>query len=75
MQTVWHGEVRGERAQPTCWRYRGDRQPRFDKGDEIGRFNMGSTVITLLPADAPKWLGNLGPGAPLQVGQALCENG
>ncbi len=71
MQTVWHGEVRGTRAQPTKWSYPGREARHFAAGDEIGRFNMGSTVIVLMTAGTSVWEERLGPGSPIQVGQAI----
>lgn len=71
MQTVWHGEVRGERGQPIKWTYQGDRQPVFNAGDEIGRFNMGSTVIVLLPANAATWSAEVTAGSVVRMGQAI----
>lgn len=43
-------------------------QPR---GAELGRFNMGSTVILLLPAGTTEWDSARSPGATVRVGQAL----
>ena len=37
----------------------------------MGRFNMGSTVILLLPPGALTWDPALKPGCPLRMGQAL----
>lgn len=71
METVWHGEVRGQRGQATRWVYRGDERRRFHAGDEIGRFNMGSTVIVLLPQHAAAWEPNIGPGSEVRMGQAI----
>jgi len=71
METVWHGEVRSKRGEPTQWAYQGDQRQHFDLGAEIGRFNMGSTVIVLLPAQAGTWLNGLGPGDAVQMGQAI----
>ena len=71
IETVWHGEVHAQRGQPTKWVYRGDKRLRFDAGAEIGRFNMGSTVIILLPAGSAAWADALGPGSPLRMGQAI----
>ena len=46
IETVWAGEVTPPtRRAVTHWTYDGDDAPRFKRGDEIGRFNMGSTVI------------------------------
>ncbi len=43
-------------------------QPR---GAELGRFNMGSTVVLLLPQNCVSWNEACRPGAAVQVGQAL----
>ena len=39
------------------------------KGEELGRFNMGSTVIILLPKTAPEL--KLQPDQELKMGQSL----
>jgi phosphatidylserine decarboxylase len=75
MTTVWHGEVtpRSPRRHlelpldPT-------RAPlRLDKGAEMGRFNMGSTVILLLPPETIDWLSTARPGGDILVGQPLAR--
>lgn len=71
METVWHGEVRGERGQPTRWVYRDAERRHFGTGEEIGRFNMGSTVITLLPAGAAAWEERLDAAAAVRMGEAI----
>ena len=71
MQTVWHGEVRGQRGQATRWAYRGEQRRQFSAGDEMGRFNMGSTVIVLLPRGAAAWDAGIGPGDDVRMGQAI----
>lgn len=40
-------------------------------GDELGRFNMGSTVIVITPPGKLEWNSALEPGAVTQVGQSL----
>jgi phosphatidylserine decarboxylase len=44
---------------------------RVDKGDLLGWFNMGSTVILLLPAGACAWREDLVPGARIRTGEAI----
>jgi len=73
MSTVWHGEVtpagvrRGVRTlEPAT-----DSELRLARGAELGRFNMGSTVILLLPPGAARWDASLQPGLPLRVGQRI----
>jgi len=71
METVWHGEVRARRGQPTRWVYQGDERRQFRAGDEMGRFNMGSTVITLLPQGSAEWQADIAPGDSVRTGQAI----
>ncbi|MFZ1098010.1 MAG: archaetidylserine decarboxylase [Steroidobacteraceae bacterium] len=73
MATVWHGDVT-----PRTPRRRlelpiaGCAAPlRLPKGAEMGRFNMGSTVILLLPAGRSTWLPGLGAGSTVRVGEPL----
>ena len=55
IETVWHGEV----TPPTCkdirnWLYL-DENKSYAKGEEMGRFNMGSTVILLHAENKMAW--------------------
>jgi len=43
----------------------------LDKGAELGRFNMGSTVILLFEANRARWHPPLRAGSVVQLGQAL----
>jgi phosphatidylserine decarboxylase len=73
--TVWHGDIT-----PRNPRQRVDlpldpsRSPlRLSKGTEMGRFNMGSTVILLLPPDTLDWLPKFATGSRIEVGQMLAR--
>jgi phosphatidylserine decarboxylase len=75
MSTVWHGEVT-----PRAARSRADLPLDFvqtglqlARGAEMGRFNMGSTVILLLPPGRSAWLENLSSGSAIRMGQALAR--
>ena len=70
MQTVWHGEVKADHVRR--WQYPPESAPRFDKGEEIGRFNMGSTVITLHPAETATMRSAL-IGSHVRMGQAIAD--
>ncbi len=43
----------------------------FDKGGLCGWFNMGSTVIVLLPPETCRWHSNLRPGNLVTMGEAI----
>ena len=73
--TVWHGDVA-----PRSPRQRVDlpldtsRSPlKLSKGAEMGRFNMGSTVILLTPPNLLDWLPKFATGSRVEVGQMLAR--
>lgn len=71
IETVWHGVVTppaGKAVQ--TWRYAED-APRLAKGAELGRFNMGSTIIVVLPKGSAEWATECTAGAPVQVNSRL----
>jgi len=73
MSTVWHGDIaprggRGPRALPLPGPGLAAELP---GGAELGRFNMGSTVILLLPPAAGGWQSGLSAGSALRVGQRI----
>jgi phosphatidylserine decarboxylase len=70
IDTVWAGPVTpAPRGAIGRWDY-GEAGPCLARGEELGRFNMGSTVIVLLSAPV-RWDPALGPGRPVRMGQAL----
>ncbi len=73
--TVWHGEVTPcSPRRATALPLDTGRAPRrLERGAELGRFNMGSTVILLLPPGKADWLPALQPGSPVRVGQTLAR--
>lgn len=73
IETVWSGVVTppyGKRVATGDW---SRREISLKKGAELGRFNMGSTVITLLPAGAVSSLSELGPDDEVQIGMRLAR--
>lgn len=73
IETVWAGEVTPPAGKEIRhWKYNPeDPQNFYKKGSEIGRFNMGSTVILLYGQDRVDWLENITAGDSIQMGQAL----
>ncbi len=45
--------------------------PVLARGAELGRFNLGSTLVVLFPKAKAVWLPSLEPGQRLQMGQAI----
>ncbi len=72
IETVWAGEVTPPAGkQVRHWDYQDNDVREFTRGEEMGRFNMGSTVIVLFGHDAMQWADSIKPGAPVQMGQRL----
>jgi phosphatidylserine decarboxylase len=77
MSTVWHGEITPWRAAPpgARGRHRLEAHGAADlwqaRGAELGLFNMGSTVLLLLPPGLARWDPGLKAGASVAVGQGL----
>jgi phosphatidylserine decarboxylase len=75
MATVWHGDVtpRSPRRGVQLTLEGASSPLTLARGAELGRFNMGSTVILLLPPGRTSWLPALAPGGTIRVGQALAH--
>ncbi|MBK1673802.1 phosphatidylserine decarboxylase [Ectothiorhodospira shaposhnikovii] len=73
IETVWAGEVTPRTPRAPCrWDHRDD-PTTLARGEEMGRFNLGSTVILLLPEQVSGWLPELVPGQAVRMGQALAR--
>lgn len=72
METVWSGQITPPYSQNIQhWDYEGEQAITLQKGEEMGRFNMGSTVVILLPAASPLFKPEFDAGTPIQLGQAM----
>ena len=71
MATVWHGVVNPPRTrEPREWRY--DDQPIvLRKGEEMGRFLLGSTVILLFPQNTLSFTPDWAPSRPVRLGESM----
>lgn len=71
METVWNGEVRGSGRNPRVWKYEGQFALDIPRGEEMGRFNMGSTVILLFPPGVSQWNVDLLAGKEVRMGESI----
>lgn len=74
METVWHGEVTPRRPRALTSLPVGA-PGELAKGEEMGRFNMGSTVILLLPPGDASWDDSLAAGRIVRVGERIGSTG
>jgi len=73
METVWSGIVTPKRLQPVTTEYQQSTPIELAKGAELGRFNMGSTVILLFPKDHLQWQDNLAAASDIKMGEAIAD--
>jgi phosphatidylserine decarboxylase len=73
ISTTWAGEVLPRRGQqPRHWDYTpADITTCLERGAILGQFNMGSTVVVLLPPGAARWRAGLDAGDLVRTGEAL----
>jgi phosphatidylserine decarboxylase len=73
MATVWHGDVTPRKhREVTALPVTGALAPTtLARGDEMARFNMGSTVILLFPPGASQWNDKMVAGQTLRMGQRI----
>jgi phosphatidylserine decarboxylase len=73
MATVWHGDVTPRKHREITALPVSDvlAPTTLAKGEEMARFNMGSTVILLLPPGAADWQSSLVAGRVLRMGERI----
>lgn len=73
IETVFAGQVAPQPRNIVRTQYPPRTEIRLEKGDELGRFLLGSTAILLFPENKASFLQGLGEGSPVQMGQKLGE--
>jgi phosphatidylserine decarboxylase len=72
IETVWAGQVAPQRRRVQSWDHRDTPAPiLLERGAEMGRFMLGSTVILLFPPGGASWNEDCVAGAPVRMGQQL----
>ncbi len=73
MATVWHGVVNPPRPGTVReWRY-DDAPIELAQGAEMGRFQLGSTVVVLLPRGPLRFNPAWAPGEPIRMGEPMAD--
>ncbi len=72
IETVWSGQVAPPPRGPVGQDFlQLPDAVSLAKGEEMGRFKLGSTAILLFPKDAMAWDPSYVPGSPTRLGEAL----
>lgn len=71
IETVWHGVVTPPSAKSVySWMY--NKNPvQLQRGEEMGHFNMGSTIIVLFGQDAVQWESDFIAGKAVKMGELI----
>jgi phosphatidylserine decarboxylase len=70
IETVWSGQVCPLPKKAQVQDYT-QSEVRLEKGQEMGRFKLGSTVVLCFPEDSVRFLEEIKAESPLMMGQAL----
>jgi phosphatidylserine decarboxylase len=71
MATVWHGVVNPKRTNKVSeWTYE-DEAVALSKGEEMGRFLLGSTILMLFKQDAITFNEDWAPERPVRLGERM----
>ena len=71
MATVWHGVVNPPRSREVrMWNYE-QQNVSLKKGDEMGRFLLGSTVVMLFPENAMQFNPQWAPAQGVRMGEVM----
>lgn len=74
MATVWHGVVNPPRPGVVReWRYDGETAVNLKKGEEMGRFLLGSTVVMLFPKQMLRFNPEWSPARAIRMGEAMAS--
>lgn len=76
IETVWAGEItppQHSAVDVTHYPAEGRAAISLARGAELGRFNMGSTVVLLFGPQAVEWSRTAQPGVPVKMGQELAK--
>ena len=72
MSTVWAGVINPPRTgEVKVWTYQGDNAIKLTKGQEMGAFQLGSTVINLFLANSVTLAEHLEVDVPVRMGEIL----
>jgi phosphatidylserine decarboxylase len=71
MATVWHGVVNPKRTGAVAeWKY-DDQQIVLKKGDEMGRFLLGSTIVMLFQPNTIRFNPDWQPEGSVRLGEVM----
>ncbi len=74
IETVWAGLITPPQRKLKVTEYSNPQPIELQKGVEMGRFLLGSTVVLCFAENQIKWLDGLAAESPLKVGEIIASN-
>ena len=71
IETVWDGQVAPPPRKVTLRNFNDPQPVILEKGQEMGRFKLGSTAILVFGPNTLEWREDLKNGSPVRLGEAL----
>ncbi len=75
VDTVWAGEVAPRKNKVSDFRYTAQSPIRLERGEEMGRFKLGSTVVLLFAKNSIEWAAAMKAGRAVCMGEAMGSKG
>ena len=73
IETVWGGQVVPPKSALNTFSSGSDKDISLIKGEEMGRFKFGSTVILLFPKDTIEWNDSVKENAVVKMGESMAR--
>ncbi|WP_028864574.1 archaetidylserine decarboxylase [Psychromonas aquimarina] len=72
IETVWAGTLKADKKEIQYWDYT-DKDITLEKGAEMGRFKLGSTIVALFPKDSIAFSEELQAGSVTRLGELFAK--
>ncbi|WP_019616137.1 archaetidylserine decarboxylase [Psychromonas ossibalaenae] len=72
IETVWAGTLKADKKEIQYWDYK-DKDIILEKGAEMGRFKLGSTIVALFPKDSITFSEDLQAGSVTRLGELFAK--
>lgn len=73
IETVWSGLITPPKRLQKSINYLNPKPVFLEKGEEMGRFLLGSTVVLCFPANSIEWESSLKAESPLNMGEPIAK--
>lgn len=73
IETVWAGLITPPKRELKVTNFQNPQAIKLEKGAEMGRFLLGSTVVLCFTKDSIKWQEHLEADSPLRMGEAVAK--